>query len=416
MLSNGPLALFIGLRYTGAKRRNHFISFISLASMLGIALGVAALITVMSVMNGFQHELRSRILGMVAHASVTGWGEDLQDWPAAAAIADADSRVLGSAPYVEREALLQGHQVSGGILRGILPERESQVSELGEKMVAGKLEALRPGEFGIVLGVELAYALGADVGSQVTVFAPQARSTPAGLIPTVKRFRVVGLYEIGMHEYDRGMAIMHLADAQKLFRMGEGVTGLRLKLTDMFDAWRVSADLGRQLDDDVRVRDWTQQHSNFFRAIQTEKVVMFIILSMIVGVAAFNLVSTLVMVVTDKQADIAILRTMGASPGQIMRVFMVQGSVIGWIGTVLGVILGCALSILLPSIVVLLEQTFGFKAMPGDVYYISELPSQLRSSDVIFVALVALAFSALATLYPAWRASRTQPAEALRYE
>lgn len=411
-----PLALFIGLRYTAAKRRNHFISFISAASMMGIALGVAALIVVLSVMNGFEQELRSRILGMVAHATISGWHDDLQDWPRAAELADTDPRVLGSAPYVEREALFQGRQVSGAIIRGVLPEREGQVSELADKMVAGRLEALRPGEFGIVLGLELAHVLGADVGSQITLYAPQARSTPAGLIPTVKRFRVVGIYEIGMYEYDRGMAVVHMNDAQKLFRMGEGVTGLRLKLTDLFDAWLVSAELGSKLDGDLRVRDWTQQHANFFSAIRTEKMVMFIILSLIVGVAAFNLVSTLVMVVTDKQADIAILRTLGASPGQIMRVFMVQGSLIGTAGTLLGVALGVLLAANVETVVPLLEQTFGFKALPGDVYYINQLPSELKASDVLRIAVVALAFSALATLYPAWRASRTEPAQALRYE
>ncbi len=416
MLKQRPLALFIGLRYTGAKRRNHFISFISLASMMGIALGVAALIVVLSVMNGFEKELRSRILGMVAHATISGWSTELQDWEDAASKADKDERVIGSAPYVEREALFQGRQVSGAIVRGVLPEREGQVSELGDKMIAGELVDLRPGEFGIVLGSELANALGADVGSQVTLYAPQARSTPAGLIPTVKRFRVVGLFEIGMYEYDRGMAVIHMSDAQKLFRLDQGVTGLRLKLTDMFTAWTVSADLGRQMGGDLRVRDWTQQHANFFSAIRTEKMVMFIILSMIVGVAAFNLVSTLVMVVTDKQADIAILRTLGASPGQIMRVFMVQGTLIGCAGTLLGVLLGVLLAANVETVVPLLEQAFGFKALPGDIYYINKLPSELKTSDVGRIALVALLFSALATIYPAWRASRTQPAQALRYE
>jgi len=411
-----PLALYIGLRYTRAKRRNHYISFISAASMAGIALGVAALIVVISVMNGFEQELRTRILGMVAHATVTGIGEDLSDWQGAQRVARANPNVLGSAPYVEREALFQGRRVSGAIVRGVVPEMENEVSELGVKMVEGSLNDLRPGEFGIVLGLELSYALGANVGDSVTLYAPQARSTPAGMIPTVKRFRVVGIFEIGMYEYDRGTSVIHMEDAQKLFRMSDQVTGLRLHLTDLFDAWTVSDTLSAQLDDNLQVRDWTLQHANFFRAIRTEKMVMFIILSMLVGIAAFNLVSTLVMVVTDKQADIAILRTMGASPAQILRVFMVQGITIGVFGTLLGIVLGVLVASNVETLVPLLERTFGFKALPGDVYYINQLPSELRAYDVARIGLVALLFSAIATIYPAWRASRTEPARALRYE
>ena len=411
-----PLALFIGLRYTGAKRRNFFISFISAASMIGIALGVAALIVVISVMNGFEQELRSRILGMVAHATVSSLGEDLTDWRGAEQSIAQHPKVVGAAPYVEREALFQGRRVSGAIVRGILPEKELAVSDLGKKMIEGSLDDLKPGEFGIVLGLELSYALGARVGDTVTLYAPQARVTPAGMIPTVKRFRVVGIFEVGMYEYDRGTSVIHMADAQKLFRMGDAVTGLRLQLTDLFDAWSVSEELTDQLGGRLMVRDWTQQHANFFRAIRTEKMVMFIILSMLVGIAAFNLVSTLVMVVTDKQADIAILRTMGASPGQILRVFMVQGITIGVVGTLFGIALGVLIASNVETLVPLLERTFGFKALPGDVYYINQLPSELRPFDVLKIGLVALAFSAVATLYPAWRASRTEPARALRYE
>lgn len=411
-----PLALYIGLRYTRAKRRNHFISFISAASILGIALGVAALIVVISVMNGFEQELRTRILGMVAHATVTGVGEDLSDWQSAQRTASDNPNVLGSAPYVEREALFQGRRVSGAIVRGVLPALEGNVSEIGEKMIEGSLTDLRPGEFGIVLGLELSYALGAHVGDSVTLYAPQARSTPAGMIPTVKRFRVVGIFEIGMYEYDRGTSVIHMEDAQKLFRMSDQVTGLRLQLTDLFDAWTVSEALTSELEGNLQVRDWTQQHANFFRAIRTEKMVMFIILSMLVAIAAFNLVSTLVMVVTDKQADIAILRTMGASPSQILRVFMVQGITIGVFGTLLGIALGVLIASNVETLVPLLERTFGFKALPGDVYYINQLPSELRTYDVARIGLVALLFSAIATIYPAWRASRTEPARALRYE
>lgn len=411
-----PLAIAIGLRYTRAKRRNHFISFISLVSMLGIALGVAALIVVISVMNGFEQELRARILGMISHATITAYGRNVEGWQEVVDVALQRPHVVGAAPYIEREALLQSNRVSGAILRGVIPEREISVSEIAADMDEGSLDQLVAGEYRIVLGVELAYSLGVRVGDSVTVLAPQMRASPVGVIPQLRRFKVVGLFEAGMHEYDAGLAFVHLEDAAKLFREGSGVTGVRLKLDDLFQAWRVARELAADLPGDYQVRDWTQQHSNFFRAVKTEKFVMFVILSLIVAVAAFNLVSTLVMVVTDKQADIAILRTLGASPQLVMAVFMVQGLAVGLLGTLIGLVSGVALALNVTRIVPFLERLFGFQAMPGDIYYISELPSKLVWSDVWTIGVTSLIFALVATVYPAWRASRTQPAQALRYE
>jgi len=411
-----PLELFIGLRYTRAKRRNHFISFISLVSMLGIALGVTALITVISVMNGFEKELRERILGMVAHASVSGVGESLPDWRAAVAAARDVEHVIGAAPYIEREAMLQGSRVSGAILRGVIPETEPQVSEISTRIVEGDWNALKPGEFGIVLGRELALWSGARLGGSVIVYAPQTRATPAGVVPQMRRFKVVGIFNAGMQEYDRGMAFIHMQDAAKLFRMGEGVTGVRLKLDDMFQSRNVARQLADIMGGYYRVSDWTQEHSNFFRAIATEKIIMFIILSLIVAVAAFNLVSSLVMLVTDKQSDIAILRTLGMRPRVVMGVFMVQGMLIGLVGIVIGTIGGIVLAENVTNVMHALEKVFGFQLMPADIYYISDLPSDLKLYDVLRIVGLSFVLSVIATVYPAWRAARTHPVEALRYE
>lgn len=412
-----PLELAIGLRYTRAKRRNRFISFISLVSMLGIALGVVALVATISVMNGFETELRSRILGMVAHATISGAGEDLQNWPHAVEVAQADARVLGAAPYIERESLITGLRSQGALLRGIEPALEPAVSELGENMKAGTLDDLSPGSFNIVIGTELAMVLGADIGDAVTVLVPEARSTPVGVVPQMKRFTVVGIFEAGMQEYDMQLAIIHLSDAQRLLRMGDGVTGVRLKLTDMFQAWYVARDLADQMGDFYRVRDWARDHTNFFRAIQMEKSVMFVILSLIVAVAAFNLVSSLIMLVTDKQADIAILRTLGLSPGSVMAVFVVQGVLIGISGIVAGVIGGVLLTNNLNHVMHFIERLLGFELMPADVYYISGgVPTELRPDNLLAITAIAFVMCMLATLYPAWRASRTDPAAALRYE
>ena len=412
-----PIELFVGLRYTRAKRRNHFISFISLTSMLGIALGVTALITVLSVMNGFEKELRERILGMAAHATVTGPQGRLEDWQTVVSEVTGKPRVVGLAPYVQGEGMLtEGEAVRGTIVRGVLPEAEPQVSDVGRRMLAGQLSDLTAGGFGIVLGKDLARFLGVGVGDKVTLVAPQARVTPAGLLPRLRRFTVVGIFEIGMYEYDSALALVHMEDAARLFSLGDAVSGVRLKIDDLFEAPRVARELAGELPGRYWVTDWTQHHANFFRAVKTEKTVMFVILTLIVAVAAFNIVSTLIMVVSDKESDIAILRTLGASPRSIMGMFVVQGSIIGVVGTLLGAIGGVALALNVETVVAGIEQLFHVKFLSPDVYYISDLPSDMQWSDVVRISLVALVLSLTATLYPAWRASRTQPAEALRYE
>ena len=412
-----PYELFIGLRYTRAKRRNHFISFISLISMLGIGLGVMALIVVLSVMNGFQEELRNRILGVAAHMEITGPNERLTDWPGLAAQAVKHPEVKDYAPYVSGQGLLSASEnTKGALIRGILPEREARVTDLAMHMKAGSLDNLKSGEFGLVLGQELARALAVGVGDKVTVIVPQGVVTPAGMLPRLKQFTVVGVFAAGMFEYDSGLALMHLDDARKLYRLGDAVSGLRLKLADMERAPWVTRDMARTIRGDYYVSDWTMSHENFFRAVQIEKRMMFVILLLIVAVAAFNIISTLVMAVTDKQPDIAILRTLGASPTSIMKIFMVQGSLIGLIGTALGVAIGVVLALNVETVVPFIERLFHVDLFPADVYYISKLPSKLVWSDVTTIAGVALALAFLATLYPSWRASRVQPAEALRYE
>jgi len=412
-----PYELFIGLRYTRAKRRNHFISFISLTSMLGIALGVAALITVLSVMNGFQIELRTRILGVASHVQISGPGDVLSDWQAVADVAAANPRVIAAAPYVNAQGMLTSDgAVRGSVIRGILPEREDRVAEIGSHMKSGTLAALKPGEFGIVLGSELARSLAVITGDKLTLIAPQGQVTPAGIVPRLKQFRVVGIFEIGMFEYDSGLALIHLEDAQKLYRMEDRVSGVRLKLHDMFESRQVALALLPKLGSNVYISDWTRSHANFFRAVQMEKNVMFIILLLIVAVAAFNIVSTLVMAVTDKQPDIAILRTLGAAPSGIMAIFIVQGALIGVIGTLMGVGGGVLLALNIDVVVPFIEGLFNVHFLAKDVYYISDLPSDLQGSDVIAIAAVSFVLSLLATLYPSWRASRVNPAEALRYE
>ena len=409
--------LLVGLRYTRAKRRNHFISFISATSMAGIVLGVAALIVVLSVMNGFQKELRARILGVASHVQISGGDGRLRDWRGLAETVAREPHVVASAPFVNAQAMLSaGQLVRGSVVRGIVPELEDKVAEIGLHMRAGSLAALRPGGFGIVLGSELARALGVLVNDKVALIAPQGLVTPAGVLPRLKQFTVVGIFEVGMFEYDSGLALVNLEDAQKLYQMGEAVSGLRLRLDDLFEARGVARELMSRLDRDLYATDWTRSHANFFRAVEIEKRVMFIILTLIVAVAAFNIVSTLVMLVTDKQADIAILRTVGASPGSIVQIFMVQGALIGVIGTAAGVLLGVLLAFNVDTVVPFIEHLLGFKFLAKDVYYISELPSDVQSGDVITIAAVSLVLSFIATLYPSWRASRVNPAEALRYE
>ena len=412
-----PLILYIGLRYTRAKRRTQFISFITLTSILGIALGVTALITVLSVMNGFEAELRERILGMTSHATISGLDGKLDDWQKLDEIVKDYPHVQGAAPFVNGQVMINAdRRVSGSMLRGILPEFESRVSEVGDKMQAGSLDQLIPGKYNIVLGAELAGYLGVMVGDKITVISPQVNSTPAGILPRMRRFTVTGTFRVGMYEYDRNMAIIHQADAAKLFRLGASVSGLRLKLDDLFNAPQIARSMAQKLYRDYRVSDWTQAHSNFFRAIKTEKRVMFIILLLIVAVAAFNIVSTLIMVVTDKRGDIAILKTQGLSSGSVMGIFIVLGGIIGVVGTLLGTVGGIALALNVEIIVPAIEQFFGVQFMAADVYYISELPSKLEWQDVYSIASMAFVLSLLATLYPAWQASKVNPAEVLRYE
>jgi len=409
--------LFIGLRYTRAKRRNHFISFISLISMCGIGLGVAALIVVLSVMNGFQKELRTRILGVASHVQISGPGGELAAWQQAADQAAQHPQVRAAAPYVAAQGMLSFDQTVRGVLvRGILPDAEEKVADFNQYMRGGSMQVLKPGEFGIVLGAELARALQVFIGDKVTLIAPQGLVTPAAILPRLKQFKVVGLFEAGMYEYDSGLALVHLADAQALYRMEDRVSGVRLKLDDLFAAPRVARELLSRVEGDVRIVDWTRSHANFFRAVQIEKNVMFIILLLIVAVAAFNIVSTLVMAVTDKESDIAILRTLGASPGSIMQVFIVQGALIGVIGLALGLAGGIALALNIDVVVPAIERLFNTQFLAKEVYYISELPSDLQWRDVGVIAAVSFVLTLLATLYPSWRASRVNPAEALRYE
>jgi lipoprotein-releasing system permease protein len=411
-----PLSFFIGLRYLRAKRRNHFISFISLVSMGGIALGVMVLITVLSVMNGFEKELRERILGMISHATIEGYERRLSDWESLLDQVRDHASVVGAAPYVEQETLIKGRGTAGAQVRGIDPELEPAVSEIDELMRHDGFNALEPGEWRVMLGAGLAARLGVREGDSVTIFAPEIRATPAGVVPQVRRFEVAGIFEAGVQQYDTALAVVHYRDAQRLFRLDEQVSGIRLKFDDMMRARSIAWELSDQLGGVHRVRDWTQQHANFFRAVRTEKTVMFIILSLIIAVAAFNIISTLVMVVTDKQSDIAILKTMGLGPRSLMGIFMVQGSLIGVIGTLLGIVAGVALALNVEQIVAWLEHFLSTDFLSAEVYYISDLPSELRWGDVVQFGSVALVLSLLSTIYPAWRAARTEPVEALRHE
>lgn len=409
--------LFIGLRYTRTRRSNGFISFISATSMLGIVLGVTALITVLSVMNGFQRELRTRILGVASHIQIEGADGGLAGWPQVAADCASNPEVVGSAPYVSGQGMLAlGSAVQGVMVRGILPDQEPKVSDLGEHMRSGTLADLQPGRFGIILGRDLATHLGARTGDKVVLLTPQGQVTPAGLVPRLKQFTVVGIFEVGMFEYDNGLALIHLEDGQKLFRLDDRVSGVRLRLRDLFAAPRVARELAGVLHTDAWIDDWTREHANFFRAVAIEKNMMFIILMLIVAVAAFNIVSTLVMAVTDKRADIAILRTLGARPRSIMAIFIVQGVMIGFFGTLLGGIGGVLLALNVDVVVPFIEHLFHVQFLARDVYYISELPSELMWSDVAVICTVSFLLTVLATLYPSWRAARVLPAEALRHE
>jgi len=412
-----PLSVFIGLRYLRAKRQNHFISFISLTSMLGIALGVTTLITVISVMNGFEKELRARILGAISHATIQALDKPLDNWREVIAKVNQREDVVAAAPYIEVGVWLQANGSSGALVRGIDPAYEVSVSEVGTHMVDGSIEDLRSGEYGIVLGIGLAVRLRVGLGDKVTIIAPRLKASPFGASPLMKRFTVVGMFEFGEHENDSSLAMVNIEDASRLLRMPEdSIGGIRLKLHDLDAAWWVAREISQELDGLYRVRDWSQERGNLFQAVRTERAVMWVILSLIIAVAAFNIISMLIMVVTDKQSDIAILKTMGAHGSTIMRVFVVQGSLIGVIGTILGVIGGILLAQNIAVVVPFLENIFGFALFPSDIYYITELPSDLRQSDVISFAAMSLVMSLLSTLYPAWRAAKTDPAEALRYE
>ena len=412
-----PFELFVGLRYTRAKRRTHFISFISMISMLGIALGIAALITVMSVMNGFEKEIRARILGAAAHIQVFSEEGGIGPWQALMEQLRKNPEVTGAAPFVQGQGLLStGTAVRGVFVRGVVPALENEVADFGQHMRSGDLTALRPGEFGMVIGIGISRALHLSVGDRVTLISPQGQVTPAGLMPRLKQFNVVGIFSMDHNEYDSALVLLNMHDAQVLYRLGEDVSGIRLKVRDVDRAPQVARDLASSVPRGLYLSDWTQQNVNYFRAISIEKRMMFIILTLIIAVAAFNLVSTLVMVVTDKHPDIAILRTLGASPASIMQVFVVQGAVIGVIGTLLGVVVGVLLALNIDVVVPFVEHTFHFQILSSEVYYISELPSDLHSRDVVSVALVSLVLAFVATIYPSWRASRVNPAEALRYE
>ena len=421
---NWPYELQIGWRYTRAGRagrRNGFISFISGVSMLGIALGVAALIIVLSVMNGFQKEVRDRMLSVIAHIEIYEvQGNALADWRATAAQARADKQVgaqiIGAAPFVAAQALIaRGDDMRGAIVRGISPNDEATVTDLAAQLKDTTLAQLTPGGWGIVLGAELARNLGVKVGDKVTLVAPGGQVTPAGVVPRLKQLTLVGTFNAGHYEYDSGLALIHIDDAAKLFRV-EGPTGVQLRLKDVHQAREVADVLALALGPQVRVSDWTRTNRNWFDAVQIEKRLMFIILTLIVAVAAFNLVSTLVMTVTDKQADIAILRTLGASPRSIMGIFMVQGAASGVIGTLVGVGLGLLIAFNVDVIVPFIERALHVSFLPGSVYLISRMPSEPQSADIVPIVVISLVLAFVATLYPSWRASRVQPAEALRYE
>jgi lipoprotein-releasing system permease protein len=413
-----PYELFVGLRYLSARRRRGFISFISLISVVGVALGVAVLIVVLSVVNGFEKELRERILSMASHASITGFDAPLSEWRLVRDVARANPQVAAAAPFVEGQALMiaGGETPSGVLVRGILPEEEAGVADIAQYMRAGSLDELKPRGYDIVIGATLADLMHVGVGDEVLIMVSQANVTPAGLVPRMHHFKVVGIFSAGMYEYDRGLVFVHMRDAQMLMLLGEAVTGVRLRLVDLFQAAAVARAIAVDLGGGFYISDWTRSHANFFRSIQLTKTVMFVILFLVVAVAAFNIVSTLVMVVKDKEGGIAILRTVGATPSAIMRVFIVQGGAIGLLGTLGGLALGAGIAVNLQSILEMLESIVHTRFLDPSVYYLNELPAQLRAADLWHICVTAFLLSLVSTLYPAWRAARTEPAKVLRYE
>src|SRR5688572_2858011 len=408
---------FIGLRYTRARQRTRFISVISAFSIIGIALGMTALITVLSVMNGFQREIRTRILGVASHVQLSGPQGTLTGWSTVAAQASRHEEVVAVAPFVAAQGLLtNGAAVRGAFIRGVLPAEEDRVAEFGRHMRSGSLNGLKSGEYNVVLGAELARALGVAQGDKVVLVAPQGQVTPAGIVPRLRQFTVVGIFGVDHYEYDSGLALVHLEDAQRLFRLDDAVSGVRLKLKDLFLAPGVARELTRTLGPEIYASDWTQHHANFFRAVQIEKRMMFLIVFIIIFVAAFNIISSLLMAVKDKQSDIAILRTLGAAPGSITKIFLIQGTLIGIAGTLLGLVGGISLALNVETVVPFIENVLGIKFLAKDVYYITDLPSEVQTPDVVITAVVAFLLTLLATLYPSWRAAKTDPVEALRYE
>ena len=413
----GKYEFWIGNRYVRSRSSNGFVSLISAISMLGITVAVAVLILVLSVVNGFERELQDRLLAMTAHASIEDAGGRLQDWRSWVEKAEEHVEVAAAAPFVTGQGLLVlRDRLSGVQFSGIDPQLESRVSSVDDAVISGDLASLQAGSFNIVLGVELADELRASIGDKVTMTLAEGLVTPAGVVPRTKRFTVSGIYRIGMYEFDRRVAFVNIEDSQRLFRLEEDISGIRLSVTDIYRASQVVRAVALDAGGGVMVSDWTRRNVNFFRSIQITKSILFVILLMVVAVAAFNIVSTLVMVVKDKQSDIAILRTVGATPAQILRIFVTQGSIIGVLGTLGGVILGVLLSLNLESIVGFMEATFGIKFLAADVYFISDLPADLRIADVVQISAIALVLALLSTLYPAWRGARTSPAEALRYE
>ncbi len=412
-----PFALFVGLRYTRAKRRNHFISFISLSSMLGIALGVTALITVLSVMNGFEKEVRERMLDTISHLTISDFEGRIKDWKKVMATAQKHPRVVAAAPYIQAEGMLiYAGNVNGTLIRGVLPDDEKRVSKIADRMVDGKWDSIKPGKFNILLGYDLARMIGAGIGDKVTLVTPSVNVTPAGVAPRMKRFTVTGIFQVGHNIYDTSLGVIHMDDAARLLRMKGQASGVRVQVKDLFEAPLIRQQLQAGELAPYWVRDWSSYHANWFRAVKIEKRMIFLLLLLIIAVAAFNIVSTLVMVVTDKESDIAILRTLGASPRTIMQIFMVQGTVIGTVGTILGTLGGVGLALNLDVAVPFVERLFGFHILDPSVYYISEIPSDLHWSDVWTICVISFLLGISSTIYPARRASQTQPAQALRYE